>query len=130
MDENDARLQVFQQLNAIHENTYGHLYRDINREELRYVVYLRKSSDESSDRQLKSTGDQLLDIKEKVLGPNKITNYTIIKDEKSAKTSDTRKRFCTVLDDLWNGKYDGLIAWHPDRLNRKLQLVPLRTTKD
>ena len=121
MDDGDARLQVFQQLNALHENTYGHLFRDINREELRYVVYLRKSSDESARKQTKSIADQLLDIKEKILTPYKIVQYDIVKEEHSAKTSDTRNKFRAMINDLWNGKYEGLIAWHPDRLARNMK---------
>jgi DNA invertase Pin-like site-specific DNA recombinase len=121
MDDNNARQQVFGLLNTIHENNYGHLFREVNREELRYAIYLRKSSDEKSDKQLKSIGDQLLDIKEKVLEPNKITNYQIIKEEHSAKTSDTRTKFNNMLTGLWSGEYDGLIAWHPDRLARNMK---------
>jgi DNA invertase Pin-like site-specific DNA recombinase len=121
MDNNNVRQQVFGLLNTIHENNHGHLFREINREELHYVVYLRKSSDETSDKQLKSIGDQLLDIKEKVLTPNKITHYKIVKEEHSAKTSDTRKMFRDMVNDLWNGKYEGLISWHPDRIARNMK---------
>ena len=108
-------------LNTVHQNEHGHLYLEINREQLEYVVYLRKSSDESSDKQTKSISDQLADIKDKVLTPNKITNYTIIKEEHSAKESDTRFEFTKMLLDLRAGKYQGLIAWHPDRLARNMK---------
>ena len=121
MSDETSRNHVLGLLTDIHENRYGHLYQEINRQELRYVVYLRKSSDESSDKQLKSIGDQLEDIKEKILDPHKITNYHIVKEEHSAKEADTRKLFKNMLVDLRTGKYQGLIAWHPDRLARNMK---------
>lgn len=121
MSDETSRSQLFGVLTNIHENRYGHLYQETNRQELKYVVYLRKSSDESSDKQLKSIGDQLEDIKEKILDPHKITNYRIVKEEHSAKEADTRKLFKDMLIDLRTGKYNGLIAWHPDRLARNMK---------
>src|ERR1700690_2189380 len=118
-----TRADMMGLLTTINENSYGHLYREVNRQELHYAVYLRKSSDENSDKQLKSIGDQLQDIKEKILDPLKIepTNYTIIKEEHSAKEADTRFEFSKMLVDLRTGKYQGLIAWHPDRLARNMK---------
>jgi site-specific DNA recombinase len=121
--DNPTRADMLGLLSTIHENAYGHLYREVNRQELHYVVYLRKSSDENSDKQLKSIGDQLQDIKEKILDPLKIdpSHYTIVKEEHSAKEADTRFEFSKMLVDLRTGKYQGLIAWHPDRLARNMK---------
>ena len=121
MTDEPTRGHLLGLLTDIHENRYGHLYQEVNKQELKYVVYLRKSSDESSDKQLKSIGDQLEDIKEKILDPHKITNYDIVKEEHSAKEADTRKLFKDMLTDLRTGKYQGLIAWHPDRLARNMK---------
>ena len=107
-------------LSAIHENTHGSEY-EVDREKLNYVVYLRKSSEVSSEKQQKSIGDQLSEIKERCLIPNKITNYTIIKEEKSAKEPDVRKKFSRMIAELRAGKYQGLIAYHPDRLARNMR---------
>ncbi|MGH7241445.1 MAG: recombinase family protein, partial [Candidatus Saccharimonadales bacterium] len=105
MQDDQTRAQMFNLLNTVHENKYGHLFREVNRQELKYVVYLRKSSEENSDKQLKSIGDQFLDIKERILDPYKITNYDVVEEEHSAKTSDTRDEFRAMLDDLWADKY-------------------------
>ncbi len=72
-------------LTTVHDNKYGHLYREVDRQKIKYVVYLRKSSEENSDKQLKSIGDQFQDIKERVLdvGTNKITNYDVVEEEHS-----------------------------------------------
>ena len=121
IQENKTRADMLGMLTAIHENSYGHLYLEVNRQELNYVIYLRKSSDESSDKQTKSISDQFADIKDRVLEPNKITNYTIVKEEHSAKESDTRFEFSKMLVDLRTRKYQGLIAWHADRLARNMK---------
>lgn len=121
MTDEPTRGHLLGLLANIHENRYGHLYQEVNKQEIKYVLYLRKSSDESSDKQLKSIGDQLQDIKEKVLEPLKITNYHIVKEEHSAKEADTRIAFRDMLIDLRTGKYQGLIAWHPDRLARNMK---------
>jgi DNA invertase Pin-like site-specific DNA recombinase len=119
--DSPTRSHLLGLLTTIHENRYGHLYQEINRAELNYAVYVRKSSEEESEKQLKSIGDQILDIKEKILEPLKITHFRIIKEEHSAKEADTRQEFKDLLVDLRTGKYQGLIAWHPDRLARNMK---------
>ncbi len=117
----DPRGEMLGMLNSIHQNNYSYLYSELDRSQLKYAIYLRKSSDESSGKQLKSIGDQLNDIKAKILDPYKITNFDIVKDELSAKEADTRYDFSKMLTDLRAGKYQGLIAWHPDRLARNMK---------
>jgi DNA invertase Pin-like site-specific DNA recombinase len=34
---------------------------------------------------------------------------------------DTREEFNKLIDDIENGRIDGLIAWHPDRLSRNMK---------
>ncbi|HUD06434.1 MAG TPA: recombinase family protein [Candidatus Saccharimonadales bacterium] len=121
MQDEESRNQMLGLLSTIHENRYGDFYREIDKKNLKYVIYLRKSSDESSEKQDKSIGDQLQDIKERLLDPHGITNYHIVKEEHSAKEADTRLGFSKMLIDLRTGKYEGLIAWHPDRLARNMR---------
>ena len=121
MDDTQSRAEMLGVLNDIYQNNYGHLYTEVDKTQLTYAVYLRKSSDENSGKQLKSIGDQLNDIKTKILDPHRITNYKIIKEEHSAKQADTRLKFSKLLSDLRSGKYQGLIAWHPDRLARNMK---------
>jgi DNA invertase Pin-like site-specific DNA recombinase len=121
MQDDAKRTEMFGLLSTIHENQFGHLYTDIKREDLKYVIYLRKSSDESSGKQTKSNGDQFTDIKSKILDVYKITNYDVVEGEHSAKEADTRTEFTEMLDALRRGDYQGLIAWHPDRLARNMR---------
>ncbi len=87
---------------------------------LRYVIYARKSS-ESAEKQARSLGDQVLECREKaedlglkVVGPP-------IQEPSSASEPDIRVKFRAMLDDIKKGKYDGIIAWHPDRLARNMK---------
>jgi site-specific DNA recombinase len=121
MDNDHTRQQMFNLLTTVHDNKYGHLFREVDRQQIKYVVYLRKSSEENSDKQLKSIGDQFQDIKDLILTPHKITNYDVVEEEHSAKTSDTRTEFRDMLDKIWADEYQGLIAWHPDRLARNMK---------
>lgn len=120
MPNDPSRSELYGLLNQIHANQHGHLYQELRREDLKYVIYLRKSNDESSDKQTKSIGDQLSDIKDKILDPLKITNYDIIREDWSARTANTRQEFKRMIPLLENGYYQGLIAWHPDRLARNM----------
>lgn len=83
---------------------------------LRYVLYARKSS-ETEGAQEKSIPDQIASCDEYA----KRTGIMIvhkIKEAKSAKVSSKRDAFNTMIEDLANGKYDGILAYHPDRLAR------------
>ena len=91
----------------------------INGEEkplLRYVLYARKSS-EDVGAQAKSLPDQIKDCLD--YAENKgIVVVDTLKESHSAKTSGRRPVFAKMLKDLEAGKYDGILAWHPDRLAR------------
>lgn len=87
---------------------------------LRYVIYLRKSTDQS-EKQERSIGDQLHEcralaarLKLKVIEPP-------IHEEKSAKISGNRKLFDEMLRKIDKGEYDGIIVWSPDRLARNMK---------
>lgn len=86
---------------------------------LKYIIYVRKSTDDK-DKQVRSLGDQIAECKQLAnnLG---ITNYKILKESESAKEPDIRPKFRWMLDNIQNGKYDGIIAWHPDRLARNMK---------
>lgn len=116
--EDVTREQFGSLLDSIHHQTYG--IESLDRTKLKYIVYLRKST-EGGEKQQKSIRDQFSDIKERVLEPNKINFFKKVEEEKSAKVANTRSKFSEVLTDLKTGKYQGLIAWHPDRLTRNMQ---------
>lgn len=87
---------------------------------LRYALYVRKSTDDSQ-RQARSIPDQIAECEElarrlgiRILNP-------IIKETKSAKVPGKRPLFTQLLSDIRKGKYDGILAWHPDRLARNMK---------
>src|SRR3989338_7340467 len=92
---------------------------EVKSDTYRYVIYVRKSTDEK-DKQVRSLGDQVDVCKEYALN-NGLRVVKIIQEAESAKEPDIRPKFRGLLDDLKAGKYDGLIAWHPDRLARNMK---------
>lgn len=89
---------------------------------LRYALYLRKSTDRE-DKQQKSIADQKSECYERVIIPNgiKITDDDIYEDSKSAKISGNRPSFDRMIKKIKKGEYDGIIAWHYDRLARNMK---------
>lgn len=84
----------------------------------RYVIYARKSTDEKG-KQEKSIEDQV-DFCQELAKNYKLNVVDTIIEKKSAKTSGTRPKFNKMLESINSGKYDGIIAWHPDRLARNM----------
>ena len=85
----------------------------------RYKIYARKSSEEGG-RQIRSIDDQ---IKDCVALANRLGLQVIgepIRESKSAKIAGRRPLFKALLREVNEGKIDGIIAWHPDRLARNM----------
>jgi DNA invertase Pin-like site-specific DNA recombinase len=96
---------------------------EIDPKTLRYLIYARKST-EGSERQARSIPDQIADIYKDVINPLDISIHPtrdIFKEEKSAKEAGTREEFTKVINLIKDEKYDGVIAWHPDRLARNMK---------
>lgn len=90
-------------------------------EKCRYALYLRRSTDEE-DKQVRSIEDQ--EIECKTLARNKgltIRDEGIIEESVSAKKSGKRPLFEQMIRGFKSGKYQGLIAWSPDRLSRNMK---------
>lgn len=88
---------------------------------LRYVIYARKSTDDS-DKQTRSLGDQMSECLEYVEKNNLLLGKPErIQESLSAKQSDKRIGFRTMIDAIKKGQYDGIVAWHPDRLARNMK---------
>lgn len=86
----------------------------------RYVIYARKSTDDE-EKQERSLPDQVHACQE-YADNLELEVVEIVQEAESAKTSDTRPRFREVLKNIAvHGKYDGIIAWHPDRLARNMK---------
>ena len=83
-----------------------------NPSDIKYVAYVRKSTEED-DRQAMSIDAQIDAIKKQFPG----LKITFIKESMSA-AKPGREKFNQMITDIEAGKYQGIIAWHPDRLSR------------
>ena len=96
----------------------GISYDDIDFTQLRYVLYARKSTTDESHQE-HSIPDQLRYCRE-FAERNNLHILAEITEKQSAKTAGKRPLFRQMLKDIRAGKYDGVIAWHPDRLCRNM----------
>jgi len=91
------------------------------KEKRRYVMYLRKSTDDEA-KQVRSLEDQetecqaLADFLEV-----KVRKEDILIESASAKKSGNRPIFDKILEGFRTGKYHGLLAWSPDRVSRNMK---------
>lgn len=86
---------------------------------MRYALYLRRSSDESSGKQSQSIPDQKKHCLELAQRLNlKIDKKDIIEESKSARRSHCRPKYRKLIELVNEGYYKGILAWHPDRLSR------------
>lgn len=89
--------------------------------EYKYVIYIRKSTDEG-DKQVRSVEDQKIECEEHAKRNGLFYEPSeIIIEKESAKAPNKRPKFRKMLDDVLEGKYDGIIAWHPDRISRNMR---------
>ncbi len=88
-----------------------------NLRNIRYRLYARKSTD-TEDRQVQSLEDQVKYMQEraKELGLNIVGKP--IRESKSAKRPYNRPLFSAMLEEIEEGKIDGIICWKVDRLSR------------
>ena len=88
---------------------------------LKYVLYVRKSTDDPK-RQARSIPDQIKECRELAerLHLNVVNLNRPLKEKKSAKIPNKRPVFSQMLKDIRDGKYDGILAWNPDRLARNM----------
>ncbi len=88
-----------------------------NNKDLRYKLYTRKSTD-SEDKQVQSLDDQVNVMKNIA----KLADAHIIseplQEAKSAKKPYARPLFEELLQDIEDGKVDGIVTWKLDRLSR------------
>lgn len=85
---------------------------------LKYVLYARKSTDDP-ERQATSIPDQIAECQK--LARNKgLHIVAVLEESKSAKFPNNRPVFDQMLKDIRSGKFDGILAWNPDRLARNM----------
>ena len=92
------------------------------KERRRYVVYLRRSTDDPK-RQVRSLKDQRRECLALInmLGLPKVHSDDILVEKASAAKSDKRPVFNQMIRGFKSGKYHGLISWSPDRLARNMK---------
>ncbi len=85
-------------------------------EPVRYCLYARKSS-EAEEKQALSIDSQMNEMLALAQreGLNVVEMY---KESHSAKDCGQRPIFNKLLVDIREGKFDGILVWHPDRLSR------------
>lgn len=88
-------------------------------EDYLYVIYARRSTD-TGEKQQQSLGDQLTECK-LAAERHGLRVAKIYTESESAKTSGIRPVFREMMDAVRSGKYDGIIAWAPDRLARNMR---------
>ena len=93
-------------------------YEDIDFSELRYVLYARKSSTDESHQE-HSIEDQLKLCRE-YAKKNHLKVVKELTESQSARTAGKRPVFRQMLNEIKAGKYEGILAWHPDRLCRNM----------
>lgn len=95
--------------------------RILPKEKRRYIIYLRKSTDDEA-KQVRSLEDQETECLA-LADQLKITvrKEDIYKESASAKKSGNRPIFDDILLGFKTGKYHGLLAWSPDRLSRNMK---------
>lgn len=91
------------------------------KEKRRYVIYLRKSTDDES-KQVRSLEDQRAECLELAhhLGIS-VREQDVFEESASAKKSGNRPVFDDLVMGFKTGKYHGLLAWSPDRLSRNMK---------
>lgn len=86
------------------------------KEPIRYCLYSRKSS-EAEERQALSIDSQIREMIEIAKREN-LEVVEIYRESHSAKDCGQRPVFNQLLIDIREGKFQGVLAWHPDRLSR------------
>jgi len=95
--------------------------RILPKEKRRYVMYLRKSTDDEA-KQVRSLEDQEKECRELARRLNiSIRPEDIFTESASAKKSGNRPIFDRMLHGFKTGKYHGLLSWSPDRLSRNMK---------
>lgn len=83
---------------------------------IKYCMYARKSS-EAEEKQALSIDSQIKEL----LGTAQRDNLNVVeiyRESHSAKDCGQRPVFNQLLVDIREGKFTGILAWHPDRLSR------------
>jgi site-specific DNA recombinase len=90
-------------------------YNSMNNQTKKFFIYTRKSTDDK-DRQVRSIGDQLAELKDLAL-KEQIDVVDVFVEKQTAKIPG-RPVFNEMVERMEKGEATGILAWHPDRLAR------------
>lgn len=83
----------------------------------RYRLYARKSTD-TEDKQVQSLDDQVKYMQQAAKREGLCIIGELLRESKSAKRPNARPLFEKLLQDIEDGKVDGIVCWKLDRLSR------------
>lgn len=84
---------------------------------VKYVLYARRSTEDSNERQAISIDSQVKEMLE-IAEREELNIVEIRRESHSAKEAGTRPVFNELLIDIQNEKVNGILTWAPDRLSR------------
>lgn len=91
-------------------------YMEQTPQEIRYCLYARKSS-EAEERQALSVDSQIKEMLT-IAQRDSLNIVDMYRESHSAKDCGQRPVFNQLITDIKNGKFNGILVWHPDRLSR------------
>ncbi|MDD4290394.1 MAG: recombinase family protein [Patescibacteria group bacterium] len=83
---------------------------------VKYCLYARKSS-ESEERQVLSIDSQIKEMLQLAEREN-LEVVTMKRESHSAKETGQRPVFNEIIDEIKQGKFNGILTWAPDRISR------------
>ena len=83
---------------------------------MKYIIYCRKSS-EDEDRQAQSLETQL-SLLEECAKRDSLDVVDVLQESRSAKNSNNRPQFNSMIERIKNNEVDGILVAHLDRLSR------------
>ena len=84
----------------------------------KYMIYVRRSTDRV-DKQQRTVFEQTKECQDYIKRENlRSDTGSLVVEKKSAKRSGVREKFRMMINTIEAGKYDGIVAWAPDRLTR------------
>ena len=86
-------------------------------QKVRYCLYARKSTEDSSEKQALSIESQVKEMRA-IAERDGLEIVDIRRESHSAKDSGQRPVFKELLADIARGRYTGILTWAPDRLSR------------
>ena len=84
---------------------------------INYVLYARKSTEDSSERQALSIESQVKEMLQ-IAERENLNIVDIRREAHSAKDSGQRPVYKEILEDIKRERFNGILVWHPDRLSR------------